>query len=1325
MIGSTTSQTLDLTLLNKGNIIYSTNQIKIEIGLKIGSAIEYIPIGLYNIDDVEKTDYIIKFTAFDNMIKFETPYFSNLGDTPTLTQVVNELASKTGVQFIGSLPSYTVKKLEGFTCREILSYVASVCGGNALITRDGKFTIVYPKDINYYITGDNYVLNNFKREEVKYKIGKVSCQVKEKEIISKGSLGTDSMELLFENPWVSETILTDIYNRLNGFEYLGYSLKWQGDISLDVGDIITCTDVKGVVRKLPILSKKFTYTGGLTSEIAAKGESKNKNSFSSSGNTTNKVNRVVTDLALVNKAFVDYAHINDADIVNLKAETAKIHNLEAETANINTILAGSIGSGSIQTIHLTGKNVVIDKAVIKDAMIDTISAAKINTGVLDTNLVTVQGPSGNLLIKDNTIQIKDANRTRVQIGKDASNDYNMYVWDATGKLMFDATGLKADGIKSKIIRDDMVSDTANINGSKINISSLITEVNKDNTQTLKASKIAFDSTGQSLEVSFNSLKSNVDNLEIGGRNLVDNSTGNLGIEEWTNGGVADFTAVESGGVESNSLKLVAGINDTARKYISQVLTSKFIDLNNLKQVTLSFWYKASENSDVTGVGSFLRISNRTSLYNDVLSSTHTLMLDGQWHYKTITEDLGRFSNTDITNITLFFFTYLGIVEYSNIKLEFGSKATDWTPSPEDIDQKIEANTTAIKVAQGEINGLIKDSSIIKGDVTTLKDNYTSVKATVDGISTTVASHSSTIGDLTSNVSTMQTSITQLNNQITLKVEKADITNAVNGIKIGGTNLIKKSETLDTARLLSTVANTSEIISSVDPFGKTSNIRKVSIGSTATNDTFRINNVVTANGLYTFSVWYKSAIETDQRFIVDICDKGNTTFTATQQWQIAVITVDVQNYSSSVNNFVDIAVNKGHSILFYRGKLETGNKNSDWSSAEEDTTDAISTVDERVTTTNNKVASIETSLNSITQRVSNTESSVTTINNNVTSLQTRMSSAEQKITADAIVSTVRSSSNYTSDLNAKANQSDLNTTNTNVSGLQGKINTVEQKITATAITTTISSAISGGTSSINTTQFVMDKNGLLIKNGALTIQNNAGTKIFYADTAGNITFTGRLQPSDYQIKLFGNDCKIDGSTGAIRLVYNQNNYVGVDKEAARFWNSNNLGGTRYGSIGVNSEYHLCMWGQGTMVKLLSANARPVVQSRNTSDNAYGDFHGADFLNRSTIKDKTNILPTDDIDFNRILLENNIKRYSLKSDVENVLDLFKLDNSLDEVVGSSADLRLGFILEELTQDAKTLLSPGNMESISIYSMCSILWKVCQEQQKRIEALESLQM
>ncbi|NWK12776.1 hypothetical protein HXZ52_16565, partial [Clostridium cadaveris] len=539
MIGSTSSTTLDLTLLNKGDTIYSTNQIKVEIGLNIGSTIEYILMGYYNIDDIVKTDYTIKFTAFDNMIKFETPYFSDLGENATLQQIVNELASKTGVQFTGSLPSYTVKKLEGFTCREVLSYVASLCGGNALINREGKFTIVVPKDINYSIDTSNYF--DYKREEVTYKIGKISCKAGENELV-KGSLGVDSMELQFENPWVTESILQDIYNKLNGFNYLGYSMKWQGDISLDFGDIVTITDKKGVVRKHPILSQKFNYTGGLTVEMGAKGESKNKNSFNSSGSNSNKLNRMVTELLIVNEALINKANVSDlkatnaeiatlkaqdaeiqnaligkatieqlnavnaniknlvaedakinkaiinkADIVQLNAVSAKINVLEADSASIKDLVAGNISADNIQSEFLQTLQGWMLEGSIGNAQISDLDVNKINAGDIDTSKLRIVSKDGEIQIEGYQILINDTTNplnkvNRVLLGKykkvDNTYEYGLVIRGKDGNtVMWDADGVHNAGITDGAVDNNKISDAANISGNKLDINSVIRSVN--------------------------------------------------------------------------------------------------------------------------------------------------------------------------------------------------------------------------------------------------------------------------------------------------------------------------------------------------------------------------------------------------------------------------------------------------------------------------------------------------------------------------------------------------------------------------------------------------------------------------------------------------------------------------------------------------------------------------------------------------------------------------------------------------------------------------------------------------------------------------------
>lgn len=875
MIGATTSQSLDLTLLNKGDMVYGTSTIKVEIGLKIGSTIEYFLMGIYNIDDIEKTDCTIKITAFDNMMKFERNFTTTLGDTLTLQQVASELTRITGVQFTGNLPAYTVKKLEGFSCREILGYVASLCGGNAIITRDGKFTIVTPKDNSYSIGTSNYF--DYKREETKYKIGKISCQVGE-EVLIKGSLGADSMELQFENPWINTTILNDIYTKLNGFEYLGYSMKWQGDISLDVGDIVTITDKKGVVRKHPILSQKFTYTGGLTSEISAKGENKNKNEFSGSGPSAKKVERVVMELALINKALIDVAYIGDLTAGNIKFDTAS-----GTIMDLQTLLAKFVTGENGQFLNLTTDNVTISNALIKEVIAKSISVEDLKASTISTNKFRITSDNGGIEIVGATQQFKDKNnKVRIQMGQDTQGNFNFILRGEDGTTtLIDHTGIKEKAISDELIKSNMVAENA-IGEKQINYSSLVTGLNKDtNTSLIQASKVAIDLTGQSLEVAFNSLKSNVDNMEVGGRNLQPNADFNKPLSgTWRYD--AQFMSINEeilcDGYKSVKI-LRTNATTTSTRYLytgGGVIPAKYGE-----EFTMSFMYYIPEDVSQEIDGTFQAgvwfYKDRNAGAGSTRKNLENEIVKGKWIKVVVT---GKAKDVDTKSVAFVIgFDKNCEVYISKPKLERGNKATDFTVAPEDTDEKIEANTTAISIAQGKIEGLIKESSITKGDVTTLKDNYTSIKATVDGINTTVASHTSSIGNLTADLS------------------------GVSG---------------------------------------------------------------------------------------------------------------------------------------------------------------------KVATVETKQATLEQNLNGFKTTVSNTYSTKT----------------------------------------------ELNTVKGTVTSVEQRINTVEQKVTATAITTTISSAINAGTSSITTTQFVMDKTGFTVKNGAIKIQNKAGTNVMTSDTNGNLTITGTFVNKNY-------------------------------------------------------------------------------------------------------------------------------------------------------------------------------------------------------------------
>lgn len=197
-----------------------------------------------------------------------------------------------------------------------------------------------------------------------------------------------------------------------------------------------------------------------------------------------------------------------ATITSLNAANAHITRLDSNVADIDTLLFGSAGGTTIQTSFSNSVIAQLGNAQIKSAMIESVSASKITAGDIITNNVRVKSEDGLLLISDETMQISDGTRVRVQIGKDAANDYSINIWDQNGDLMFSKGGITDSAIKDAIIRNDMVSDTANISAHKLDIDSLFDEIN-DSTNTIKSTKVYLDDKKQTLDVAFNSLSSTV------------------------------------------------------------------------------------------------------------------------------------------------------------------------------------------------------------------------------------------------------------------------------------------------------------------------------------------------------------------------------------------------------------------------------------------------------------------------------------------------------------------------------------------------------------------------------------------------------------------------------------------------------------------------------------------------------------------------------------------------------------------------------------------------------------------------------------------------
>lgn len=274
-----------------------------------------------------------------------------------------------------------------------------------------------------------------------------------------------------------------------------------------------------------------------------------------------------------------------ADYAVFKETTTK--ELYADVAEIEKLIFGSAGGNVIQTSFANAVIAQLGNAQIKSAMIDDI----------DTNEVTIKSADGRLIISDETIQISDANRVRVQIGKDASNDYSISIWDADGNLMFSEGGITDAAIKNAIIRNDMVADNANISAGKI----FVSDVDK------------------TLDVAFREMSSEV--TEMG--------------ETITSQG-AEITALK----DSIETKVWQQDINTATEEMSTQYTELSQDVDSITTTVASHTAQLTENSE--------ELTVVQSTIGQLADSISMLVTDGNGtSLMTQTEDGWTFSTSDI------------------------------------------------------------------------------------------------------------------------------------------------------------------------------------------------------------------------------------------------------------------------------------------------------------------------------------------------------------------------------------------------------------------------------------------------------------------------------------------------------------------------------------------------------------------------------------------------------------------------------------------------------------------------------------------------------
>lgn len=414
-------------------------EITIFEGVKVGTEIKYIKLGIFTVTRQTSDGEYTNYEAYDRMYKADMPYFSDMAFPSTDKAILNEICGKLGISLATNIvTAHTINdKPQGYTYREIIGYMAMLQGCNAVINSDGNLELRWYKDSGYVLDGHKYYQQGVTFTTSKdFIIQKLTCNNTKSGSTEQSQItsGDGATGLTFANPFMTQAILDEVYKKIGGFTFRPLTVKFVGDYRLEVGDIIT-VNKSGVDYKVPIMQITHECDGGLMDTVTSIGQSDTENTRVDSGPITKQMERYYADLILVNKALINKLSVDEADIryasietlkaVNADIDNLKTNKLDATYADIINANVESLKAANAEITQLKANSLTADIADLKYAQIDfaNVKGQVVTTSLIKDGAVTnekVQSLSANKLtagtIDASKITVTNLNADNITVG---------------------------------------------------------------------------------------------------------------------------------------------------------------------------------------------------------------------------------------------------------------------------------------------------------------------------------------------------------------------------------------------------------------------------------------------------------------------------------------------------------------------------------------------------------------------------------------------------------------------------------------------------------------------------------------------------------------------------------------------------------------------------------------------------------------------------------------------------------------------------------------------------------------------------------------------
>lgn len=291
---------------------------------------DWLPLGTFFIDNRRQQNKVWTFECYDVLTFADVAYVSQLSYPATMQAVWNEVCAQTGLTYdaasIQFNPSYTVPVAPtGYTCRQVLGYIAGAHGASVYAGRDGRLRwrkYAAAESPVYDMTEADYIrVKQTNPPKVYTKI--VVTYDPDEQLTYEAGSGTENETLYLVNPLMTQQMVNNLLSQINGFSYVPIEMDARGYPQLEHGDRISFdrtesmswleADVAWDAADFPwdgvqthqtlILRQTFTFKGGLGMSLEAPSKSEQQSEFPVQGTLTDAINRLNRNAVKQNKTY--------------------------------------------------------------------------------------------------------------------------------------------------------------------------------------------------------------------------------------------------------------------------------------------------------------------------------------------------------------------------------------------------------------------------------------------------------------------------------------------------------------------------------------------------------------------------------------------------------------------------------------------------------------------------------------------------------------------------------------------------------------------------------------------------------------------------------------------------------------------------------------------------------------------------------------------------------------------------------------------------------------------------------------------------------------